>query len=528
MAGPAGRGGASRLALPARRHILWRVLRLVLALALAARPQRRSAAPKKARKLDRQARGRALEGAAVEQGAGADGRGRAARPRLQALPRRAVRGAPRRSCESIDPQARCRTATTCCTCSAQSELLVGRAEGGARALSRADADAVALLDGGPLAHRRLRLGRGRPRGARARATRRCCRRPNDGRRAGGGALPHRRGAGEEGRAAGGPAAVAQGLRRRADAPARRGRRCAKLVETKAAPITPEERIARAKIMTSESRLAARARGAGAGARRRAAAVRDEADYWIGTTQVQDAARLRHRGAEAARRVAAPARRRAQGRGAVSRRARLVARRSGTTRRKRAIASCCSSFPRSKCAPEASFLIGWLDFNRGKYKEAIPELEETLEALRLVAVRRRRALVSRLLALARRATSRARSATSSCWRRCRARCPAARAPTGAGARSTRSSAKTRPRRCGARWSTSIRSPITRCRRARGSRSKGIVLGPFGDGAARLGAAARAISTSSWPTIRSSCASTSCCWPGSPSRPASSCAAARASS
>src|SRR5262249_6010577 len=36
------------------------------------------------------------------------------------------------------------------------------------------------------------------------------------------------------------------------------------------------------------------------------------------------------------------------------------------------------YPHSKYGPEASFLIGWLDFNRGKYKEAIPALEETLK------------------------------------------------------------------------------------------------------------------------------------------------------
>ena len=36
------------------------------------------------------------------------------------------------------------------------------------------------------------------------------------------------------------------------------------------------------------------------------------------------------------------------------------------------------FPRGKNTPEASFLIGWLDFNRAKYKEAIPSLQETLK------------------------------------------------------------------------------------------------------------------------------------------------------
>jgi soluble lytic murein transglycosylase len=38
----------------------------------------------------------------------------------------------------------------------------------------------------------------------------------------------------------------------------------------------------------------------------------------------------------------------------------------------------AKYPRSKFSPEASFLIGWLDFNRGKYAEAIPALQETLK------------------------------------------------------------------------------------------------------------------------------------------------------
>ncbi len=37
----------------------------------------------------------------------------------------------------------------------------------------------------------------------------------------------------------------------------------------------------------------------------------------------------------------------------------------------------TKFPHSRYSAEASFLIGWLDFNRGKHAAAIPELEETL-------------------------------------------------------------------------------------------------------------------------------------------------------
>ena len=36
------------------------------------------------------------------------------------------------------------------------------------------------------------------------------------------------------------------------------------------------------------------------------------------------------------------------------------------------------FPRSKQASEAAFLVGWLDFNRGRYKEALPGLERCLD------------------------------------------------------------------------------------------------------------------------------------------------------
>ena len=108
-----------------------------------------------------QARGRAPEDAAVGQGAGADRRRRAARPRLQALPRRAVRGGEEgaaRPRPEADAEPRLRALPPGAVGAA-----VGRAQGGARALPRADAVVVALHDAGQLARRRLRLGGGRPR-----------------------------------------------------------------------------------------------------------------------------------------------------------------------------------------------------------------------------------------------------------------------------------------------------------------------------------------------------------------------------
>ena len=132
-----------------------------------------------------------------------------------------------------------------------------------------------------------------------------------------------------------------------------------------------------------------------------AAVRDEADYWIGTTKFK----MRRDYDIAAQKLlgvwAAPPRRRAQGRGAVSRRARLVARRQGRRGAK--------GLSRAAAALSAlEVLVGGVVPHRLARLQPRQvqggdsvELDGYAQALRLVAVRRRRALVSRLLALARR-------------------------------------------------------------------------------------------------------------------------------
>ena len=62
--------------------------------------------------------------------------------------------------------------------------------------------------------------------------------------------------------------------------------------------------------------------------------------------------------------------RARRRGDVPRRARAVARRPGR-RRDRVYRKVVAAYPHAAWAEEAQFLIGWLEFNRGRYREAMP-------------------------------------------------------------------------------------------------------------------------------------------------------------
>ncbi|MGZ3440968.1 MAG: lytic transglycosylase domain-containing protein, partial [Polyangia bacterium] len=153
---------------------------------------------------------------------------------------------------------------------------------------------------------------------------------------------------------------------------------AKLTETKAPPITAEERIARAKILTN-NRAWPRALDELALVPADAPqAVRDEADYWIGTTKFK----MRRDYDVAAQKLLAIWSRlpgdelKAD---ALFHGARAWSRADKDDEAQKGYREFLQRYPHSKkLAPEASFLIGWLDFNRGKYKEAIPELEETLK------------------------------------------------------------------------------------------------------------------------------------------------------
>ena len=152
---------------------------------------------------------------------------------------------------------------------------------------------------------------------------------------------------------------------------------AKLTDTKAPAITPEEHIARAKILTNNRawpRALEELALVPAGVPQ---AVRDEADYWIGTTKFH----MRRDYDIAAQKLLGvwprlPGDdRKAE---ALFHGARAWSRADKDDEAQKGYRELLQKFPRSKLAPEASFLIGWLDFNRGKYKEAIPSLEETLK------------------------------------------------------------------------------------------------------------------------------------------------------
>jgi soluble lytic murein transglycosylase len=143
-----------------------------------------------------------------------------------------------------------------------------------------------------------------------------------------------------------------------------------------APVTPAERVARARTL-SLARAWPRALDElallGAEA---PPAVRDDADYWIGITHFK---MRREYDVAADKLLGVWARlptdeRRAD---ALFHGARAQSRADRDDEAQKGYREVVARFPRARVAAEASFLIGWLDFNRGRYPEAIPSLEETL-------------------------------------------------------------------------------------------------------------------------------------------------------
>jgi soluble lytic murein transglycosylase len=144
----------------------------------------------------------------------------------------------------------------------------------------------------------------------------------------------------------------------------------------APPITAEERIARAKILTANRAWPRALDELALVPADVSAAVRDEADYWIGTTKFKmrrdyDLAAKKLLGLWA--RLSGDDRKAE----ALFHGARAWSRADQDDEAQKGYRELINKYPRSKYSAEASFLIGWLDFNRGKYKEAIPELEDTL-------------------------------------------------------------------------------------------------------------------------------------------------------
>lgn len=150
----------------------------------------------------------------------------------------------------------------------------------------------------------------------------------------------------------------------------------RLAENNAPPITPDERIARAKIMTANRAWPRALEELALVPESVPPATKDETDYWIATTKFK----MRRDYDIAAKKLLSvwprlPGDdRKAE---ALFHGAQAWSRANDDDAGQRGYRELISRFPRSKLAPEASFKIGWLDFNRGKYKEAIPSLEETL-------------------------------------------------------------------------------------------------------------------------------------------------------
>jgi soluble lytic murein transglycosylase len=149
------------------------------------------------------------------------------------------------------------------------------------------------------------------------------------------------------------------------------------------PLSPEERIARAKLMTA-NRAWPRALEELAPLQPITGdptlltqAQRDEADYWWAMTKFK----MRRDYDLAAQKLLAlwsrlPGDDRKAD--ALFHGARAQSRSDHDDEAIEGYKQVVAKFPRSKQAQEASFLIGWLEFNRGHYDKAVPALEETLK------------------------------------------------------------------------------------------------------------------------------------------------------
>jgi soluble lytic murein transglycosylase len=151
----------------------------------------------------------------------------------------------------------------------------------------------------------------------------------------------------------------------------------RLEDSKAPAITPEERIARAKVMTNNRAWPRALEELALVPDTVPPAVRDDADYWFGTTKFK----MRRDYDVAAQKLLGIWQRlpgddrKAE---ALFHGSRAWSRADKDDEAQKGYRELLAKYPRSRFSAEASFLIGWLDFNRGKYKEAIPALEETLK------------------------------------------------------------------------------------------------------------------------------------------------------
>ncbi len=145
----------------------------------------------------------------------------------------------------------------------------------------------------------------------------------------------------------------------------------------AGEITPSDRIARARTLTQNRGWTRALEELELLPKDLPQPVRDEADYWFGMTKFK----MRRDYDVAAQKLLAIWQRLPgddRKADALFHGARAQSRADLDDPAIEGYRQVVAKFPHSRNAAEASFLIGWLDFNRAHYKDAIPSLEETLK------------------------------------------------------------------------------------------------------------------------------------------------------
>jgi peptidoglycan lytic transglycosylase len=149
----------------------------------------------------------------------------------------------------------------------------------------------------------------------------------------------------------------------------------KQIVTAGAPVTARERVERAERLTADRAWERALEELALVPDAEAQDVRDLRDYWIGTTLYK----MRRRYDRAAKLLLSVADR--MGERAVEalfHGARAASRADDDDGAIRGYRQVVARYPRSEYAAEAQFLSGWLEFNRGRYRQALPGLEGALK------------------------------------------------------------------------------------------------------------------------------------------------------